>query len=46
MTDREKFLEQARKYIGVNGDYVCNKKVLHNKEVPKQSFFIPTEKSL
>ena len=27
MTDREKFLEQARKYIGVNGDYVCNKKL-------------------
>ena len=27
MTDREKFLEQARKYIGVNGDYVCSKKL-------------------
>ena len=27
MTDREKFLEQARKYIGVNGDYVCNTKL-------------------
>lgn len=27
MTDREKFLAQARKYIGVNGNYVCNVKL-------------------
>ena len=27
MTDREKFLAQARKYIGVNGNYVCNTKL-------------------
>ena len=24
MTDREKFLKQARQYIDVTGNYVCN----------------------
>lgn len=27
MTDREKVLQQARTYIGVDGDYVCNEKL-------------------
>ena len=27
MTDREKFLQQARSYIGVMGNYVCNTKL-------------------
>ena len=27
MTDRERFLDTARKYIGVNGNYVCNTKL-------------------
>lgn len=27
MTDIEKFLQQARTYIGVDGDYVCNEKL-------------------
>ena len=27
MTDREKFLAQARKYIGLSGNYVCNTKL-------------------
>ena len=27
MTDKEKFLDTARKYLGCNGDYVCNTKL-------------------
>ena len=27
MTDKEKFLDTARKYLGCNGDYVCNQKL-------------------
>lgn len=27
MTDREKYLSEARKFIGKNGDYVCNKQL-------------------
>lgn len=27
MTDKEKFLDTAWKYLGCNGDYVCNKKL-------------------
>lgn len=27
MTDKEKFLDTARKYLGCNGDYICNTKL-------------------
>lgn len=40
MTDKEKFLNQARTYVGRNGDYVCNTKLHLNMIVDWCAFSV------